>query len=441
MISSSAGRSPIVGLCLPTSNGKITGIVMKRYRDILFYLLSFLILLAVVSSEGINYFAAEHPSCWWVAGLLAAYTLLLVSERWVSRRLGGYIQLYLICQTCITLLLLLFPTSPDFLAALFIPLIAQAMRSLPQKMGLAWISAFILIMAGVFLYHNGLSRSALSLISIYTAVYLFVGAYVTLTRQAEAAHRKSEALREDLQAAYEQLQTYAAQAEVLTATQERARLARELHDSVAQTLFGTTLVTETLRLMLEPASDQVSAQLDKLQAQTKDALAEMRSLISQWRSVATMAGLVPALRHHLALRHKQDGLEVRLTLDGERPLPPDHEHALFRIAQEALNNVSKHAQTQQAVVDISFADEAVTLAVRDEGAGFNLADINPDGVHMGLSSMRERAEAIGGELSITSHPGAGTRVVVTVLKNQKYTVGNSGSNLHIEESWKKGNRP
>jgi len=411
---------------------------MKRYRDVLFYLLSFLILLAVVSSEGINYFATEHPSRWWVAGLLAAYTLLLVSERWVSRRWGGYIQLYLICQTCITFFLLLIPAFPDFLAALFIPLIAQAMRALPQKMGLKWTAAFILIIAGVFLYHNGFSRSALSLISIYTAVYLFVGAYVTLTRQAEAAHRKSEALREDLQAAYEQLQTYAAQAEVLTATQERARLARELHDSVAQTLFGTTLATETLRLMVEPASDQVSAQLDKLQAQTKDALAEMRSIISQWRSVATMAGLVPALRHHLALRHKQDGLEVQLTLAGERqPLPPSHEHALFRIAQEALNNVSKHAQTHQAVVDISFADDAVTLTVRDEGAGFNLADVNPDGSHVGLSGMRERAEAIGGELSITSHPGAGTQVVVTVMKNQKYRVENSGSNLHIEESWKK----
>lgn len=414
---------------------------MKRYRDVLFYLLSFLILLAVVSSEGINYFAAEHPLRWWVAGLLAAYTLLLVSERWVSRRLGGYIQLYLTCQTCITFLLLLIPAFPDFLAALFIPLTAQAMRSLPQKTGLKWTGAFTIIMAGIFLYHNGLSRSTLPLISVYAAIYLFVGAYVTLTRQAEAAHRKSEALREDLQAAYEQLQTYAAQSEVLTATQERDRIARELHDSVAQTLFGTTLATETLRLMLEPASDQVSAQLDKLQAQTKGALAEMRSIISQWRSVATMAGLVPALRHHLAVRHKQDGLKVRLTLAGERPLPPSHEHALFRIAQEALNNVSKHAQTHQAVVNISFADDAVTLTVRDEGAGFNLADVNPDGVHVGLSGMRERAEAIGGKLSITSHPGAGTQVTVTVLKNQKYAVENSGSNLHIEESWEKGNRP
>jgi len=167
------------------------------------------------------------------------------------------------------------------------------------------------------------------------------------------------------------LQAYAAQVEELTSVEERNRLDRELHDSVTQTIFSMTLTSESARIFLERDPAKAAVQLDRLQSLSKDALAEMRYLISQLRpKTVAEEGLIPALRRHIAERQDQDGLSVSLYLegndDGEGHLPPDTEKALFRIVQDALNNVVKHAETDRA---------EVTLCLRDDTASSSPAPV------------------------------------------------------------------
>jgi signal transduction histidine kinase len=145
----------------------------------------------------------------------------------------------------------------------------------------------------------------------------------------------------------------------------------------------------------------------------------MRSLISHLRpKTVAEEGLVPALRRHVAERGSQDGLTVALSLEGyaedDMRLPPETEEALFRIVQEALNNVVKHAQTDRAEVRLILRDEAVSLLIEDSGVGFDPARVSSGTSHLGLTSMRERVKALGGTLEIESQPGAGTHIKVEV---------------------------
>ena len=210
-------------------------------------------------------------------------------------------------------------------------------------------------------------------------------------------------------------------AEQAAVVDERQRLARDLHDSVTQSLFSMTLTAEAARILLERNPARVSAQLDRLRELAKGALAEMRSLIYQLRPrTADQAGLVPALRQHIAERQEQDGLKVALRVEGKRRLPPEHEEALFRIVQEGLNNVVKHAQTDRVEVTLRLTDETANLLIEDYGTGFDplaTLETGPPSIRsgasrFGLASMRERAEMLGGSCTIESQPGAGTLVKV-----------------------------
>jgi len=237
----------------------------------------------------------------------------------------------------------------------------------------------------------------------------------TAREEAEAARQEGQKLLTELQEAHRQLQLYAAQAEELAATKERNHLARALHDSVTQTIFSITLTAKSARMLLDKAPDQVATQLDHLQELAQGALAEMRALIFELRPPAVEEeGLVSALRKHLAALKSREGLEVDLQIEGERRLPGIQERRLFRIVQEALNNVVKYAQSDHAEITLTIADDRVLLLVEDKGIGFDPAAIEPGQEKMGLSSMRERAEMLGGTFQVDSQPGAGTRIKVEV---------------------------
>jgi len=201
----------------------------------------------------------------------------------------------------------------------------------------------------------------------------------------------------------------------LAVLEERNRLARELHDSVTQTLFSMTLTAEAAQILAERNPRRASTQLQRLQKLAQGALIEMRSLISQLRpKTVTEEGLVPALRQHIAERRDRDGLAVVLHLNGERELPREYKEALFRIVQEALNNVVKHAQADRAEITLDLTGGAVSLAIEDSGIGFDLTRIDSEAWHLGLVSMRERAEMLGGTLTVESQPGQGTCIRVEI---------------------------
>jgi PAS domain S-box-containing protein len=203
------------------------------------------------------------------------------------------------------------------------------------------------------------------------------------------------------------------QAAAIAANEERANLARELHDSVTQALFSMGLTTRAMELLLDrdpPAARQKLAELRELQ---KDALAEMRTLIFELRPQGLETdGLAQALRNHGAAVQGRTGLSVSVEVEHEERLPLDMEESLYRIAQEALHNVVKHANADRARITLKRAGRELRLEVEDDGIGFD-PSAAPRG-HLGLVGMQQRAERIGGELTLSPRPGGGSRVRVTL---------------------------
>ncbi|HEX6540181.1 MAG TPA: PAS domain S-box protein [Ktedonobacterales bacterium] len=203
------------------------------------------------------------------------------------------------------------------------------------------------------------------------------------------------------------------QAQDRSALEERQRLARELHDSVSQALYGIALGTRTARAVLERDAAQAREPLDYVLSLADTAMEEMRALILELRPESLeREGLASALRKLAEATHRREGLTVRAHVGLEPAISLEAKQAFYRIAQEALHNAVKHAQASRLDLTFETTSEAATLTVADDGTGFD-----PDGNfpgHLGLRSMRERITRLGGNLSITSAPGQGTTVQATL---------------------------
>lgn len=210
---------------------------------------------------------------------------------------------------------------------------------------------------------------------------------------------------------------------------ERQRLARELHDSVTQLIFSITLIAQSIAPAWQRNPSEGEQRVNRLLELSHNALAEMRALLFELRSsdppplptetdvnlpgISRLQrdGLVSALQKHLA-SIVGDGVAVELETTGYRPQPLDYEVALFRITQEALHNMMKHAQASQAVIHLFEDGENVCLVVKDDGAGFEPASGSDSHNQHGLGIMRERTEALHGRLEIQTKAGEGTAVRV-----------------------------
>jgi signal transduction histidine kinase len=257
-----------------------------------------------------------------------------------------------------------------------------------------------------------------------------VGIYRQRVRSVEARSRELERQVEERTQEIKQLSE---KAQELAVTEERQRLARDLHDAVSQTLFSASLIAEVLPELWQASPDEGQELLGKLQQLSRGALAEMRALLMELRPAtlveASMRDLLRQLGQAVSGR---EGIPVTVTVDEasesrDRELPADVRVALYRIVQEALNNVAKHAQASRVAVSLqcspSSASSAtgdtgsaergwdVRLRIRDDGLGFD-----PEGVsreHLGIGIMHERAASIDAQLEIESGPGRGTQVTVT----------------------------
>jgi len=208
------------------------------------------------------------------------------------------------------------------------------------------------------------------------------------------------------------------QARQWAATEERARLARELHDSVTQALFSMTLHARTTHMHLEregiDPQSPLALSVRQLSDLTQGALAEMRALLFELRPGALREeGLVAALHKQAAALTAREELKVDVQAPAGRiALDETVEEQLYRLSQEALHNVVKHAQATHVQLCLSLQEDSVTLEVSDNGIGFDLAVRHPG--HMGLTTMAERASSLRAELEVRSAPGAGTVVRVKV---------------------------
>jgi signal transduction histidine kinase len=230
------------------------------------------------------------------------------------------------------------------------------------------------------------------------------------------------------------------QAQQLAALEERQRLARDLHDSVVQLLFSATLVAQSVGRAFRRDATEGESQVQRLLELNRAALLEMRSLVTGLRPTEPVPrelasaesallglqrlrreGVAAALRAY-AEEIRPDGLLVELEAGAYAPQPLDREEALYRIGQEALNNVAKHARARRVRVVLQSGGDGVRLDVGDDGVGFDPGVLarswSGSGGGLGLVSMRERAEALGGRVRIGSSPEGGTVVEVQVPRER-----------------------
>jgi PAS domain S-box-containing protein len=191
------------------------------------------------------------------------------------------------------------------------------------------------------------------------------------------------------------------------ALEERQHLARELHDSVSQALYGIALGARTARTLLDRDPARVAQPLDYVLSLAEAGLAEMRALIFELRPESLeLEGLVAALEKQAASLRARHGLEVALDLGEEPGLPLSAKEALYRIAQEAIHNIVKHAQARQVRMRLVTTTRETALEIEDDGVGFDPSGAFPG--HLGLRSMRERVDQQRGTIELTSAPGHGT---------------------------------
>jgi signal transduction histidine kinase len=389
---------------------KNTSRLQYRY----FILVSYLIWGSVTLRWILEYVEQNHPLTWLISVMLLLYGVLLGLEPMIT---GGSVlgaHLYLAFQTALVFTASLFFYELDYFALLLLPLCGQAVYLLPRLQANRWVILLLVVMfIGQWIQFGG--AGGLPFFLLYAAGLVFVAAFSNQVLKTEAARKESERLLYELQEAHQKLQDYARQAERLAVADERNRLARDLHDSVAQTLYGLTLQAEAAARKLEAGEEDIAVNyLRQIRQSAQQTLIETRMLIFDLRPQALeQSGLKAALKARLEAVEGRSGIQVTTHLEDVGRLPAQIENHLYRIALEALNNSLRHARASRVSVSLTRQNGLLTLLVDDNGVGFNLNQMGRQG-GLGIGGMRERAEQIGAQFSIQSEKGGGVQVKVEV---------------------------
>ncbi len=377
-----------------------------------FYVLTTVILLAVSA------FTLFRPPGAMPLARLPLFLSLLAAHlalHWLS---GGLVRRqgarYLAVQAALATALALVSGRPELTLALFAALIAETLG----LFGLTWQAGAAVVgyalLAGLSFTIIGGAALLGSWLAPSTSTIALLVAFMALYRRQEEARQRSETLLAELEQAHRQLADYAAQVESLTLANERQRMARELHDTLAQGVAGTVLQLEAANAHLESgrferAADIIGACLRR----ARDTLAESRAAIDDLRLQHDT--LPEHAQRHADRFRRATGIDCHLSLVLAPDLqasPAVVEHA-GRIIGEALANVARHAQAQNVWLALSDAEGALHISVRDDGVGFDTALLDAAG-HYGLLGIRERARLVGGDFAVKSSAGAGCRLTVTL---------------------------
>jgi signal transduction histidine kinase len=355
----------------------------------------------VVSEVGVFWWS------WWLGGVAGGLVVLPLALAWAHPRASVWrgrraVEGALMLAAVAGLSVIALSTDQPLTYMVFPAFIWAALRFGPQGATLAvTIAAVVAVLVtsheqGAFVELSP-TESALNL-----QLYITFAALTTFCLAAIVSERRRDAL--------ELAESQRREAE--RAALERQRIARDLHDSVSQSLFSTTLHVRTAQHALAreglDATGWVGEELSEIGQLTRGALAEMRALIFELRPGALAEeGLVAALTKQAAALSAREG--VVFEVDGPRerlPLAPEVEEQLYRLAQEALANVVKHARASSATVRITAEDDTVSMGLSDDGRGFDPAAVGPQ--HFGLRSMQGRVADLGGKFEVTSALGRGT---------------------------------
>ena len=333
------------------------------------------LIFAAVALRGFVVLSGE-PELPSVMGLLAAYGLFLLAATWITHRkpalqqspprqmVGSGIPSSSICHRAAAAGCL---EVRGFFRESHHPTRPGGGILLGTRLGFLCIAAFSLAMVRIFLFSNMGQLFGLAMGVLYSGLAFLFGGYAYQVQKAEASQDRNRRTFDELQAAHRQLQGYADQATSLAVEQERNRLARELHDSVTQTVFSMNLAAQSTRLLLDRDPSRAAGQLLRIEELAANAQAEIGSLVTQLRPrSATEEGLPAALRRLAAQREEQEGLQVSLEVDCERALSEVEAAGLYAIAQEALTNIARHSGAREAAVRLDL--KAAVFLPGDRGS-------------------------------------------------------------------------
>ncbi len=361
-------------------------------------------------------------------GISAVLTLLylyigLADEAFFNRYTSGIAKtLYFAVELSLALIIQLFlGAGGSWMIGL--PLVGIAAAQLSFWVW-RWLVYFA-IAAGIFLpiyLVFGLGQ-AIYFTFTFSPAMLFVYVFTKLTMDSDEARKEAEGLASELENVNRQLADYAAQVEELATTQERNRLAREIHDNVGHYLTVVNVQIRVAKAMMESDPAKAHDALEKAQRLTQEGLSAVRESVSSLRESPVGSRSLPEALGDLLDELAASGIVTEMAVEGEpRPLPPKASLALYRTAQEGLTNVRKHARASRVDLTLDYRQPAqVALCVRDNGVGMVEDSAETQSQSYGLLGIRERVQLLGGEIHLHSAHGEGVALEVTVPDGKEPT--------------------
>ena len=318
---------------------------------------------------------------------------------------SGRLSMYFIAQGIIILSLLRLSASSDIFVLLFYILALEAATVLIARYALTWIAGFYLFASLNMLWNQ--VTGGIYVVFFYAAGFLLTAVFGTALRQTEIARRKNEDLLEELKTTQHQLQD-------LAVTKERNRMAREMHDSLGHRLTVSIVQLEGAQRLIPTDPERAARMVGTMRDEMKEALAELRRTVSALRAPIPVDQSLDSVLSTLSQSFQQStGIPTHITVSPGFPeLPEAYRLAFYRMAQEGLTNIQRHAMAQNAWMHLMADDQNIALLIEDDGKG--IADPNENRAGSGLIGLRERAMQLNGEMQLVGRQGGGTQLIVTV---------------------------
>lgn len=364
--------------------------------------------IAIAIPSLFNYFKEALEYRWIALGLYFTFIFFLaVRKQALKSHLPA--SIYLAIQTLLVISFLTLPPHYDFVVIFFFLLSAEASTLQPGKKGYLWITLFTLITTGAFIFFQDL-QTALFIVPIYAGGYFFFGAFAASAARAEVAREESQSLLEDLSKAHVKLQAYSAQAEELAVSEERNRLAREMHDTLGHRLTVAIVQLEGAGRLVEEKPQRAQEMVATVKEQMHAALSELRQAVATLREpLQADLSITNALKSLGNNFQDATEIEVQMAFAHNIPqLPNNYRVAIYRAAQEALTNAQRHAQAKHIRMSLLINEEnTIDLCIRDDGVGL---PENADKRGFGLRGIQERAAQLNGTIRLEANPDGGARI-------------------------------
>ena len=358
------------------------------------------IVMTLLGISGLNHLILQV-----IAVLLVLAFVLLYRFLFRTRHYEQNPEIYFGVQAVVlAMLLLLRSESSDAFNFLFYILTFHTTVVLTLRAAITWVAIYFLIASGVHLLDWGVE--GLFAVFFYLATFIICAILGRTVQQTELTSERNQHLVDELKQTQQKLQE-------LAVVEERNRLARDLHDSVKQQVFAISMQLGAARTLLKE-DEQAYGSVVEAERLAKQAGAELTTLIRELRPPGLeRKSLLNALRQYVDEWSRQNGIHADLNLDGVPSKPSSADETLFRVAQEALANVARHSKASHVTIELAQPGDELILTVADNGDGFDMKHMNKG---VGLDSMRERLESIGGRLKISSQKSNGTTIVATVRR-------------------------